>query len=86
MTFWYGSDVNGWGYVLMIIGMVAFWGLLISGFMLLIRQPGGFGQPEGRDTAPRSPEQLLAERFARGEIDEPEYVGRLATLHGHVRA
>lgn len=29
-----------------------------------------------------SPEQLLAERFARGEIDEEDYRRRLATLTG----
>ena len=29
---------------------------------------------------PVDPEQLLAERFARGEIDEREYGERLATL------
>jgi len=30
-----------------------------------------------------TPEQVLAERFARGEIDEGEYRQRLATLRGH---
>ncbi|MBA2807739.1 SHOCT domain-containing protein [Streptomyces sp. KM273126] len=32
---------------------------------------------------PRSgPEQILAERYARGEIDEEEYERRMATLRG----
>ena len=29
----------------------------------------------------RTPEQILARRFALGEIDETEYRGRLAALH-----
>ncbi|MFI0716705.1 SHOCT domain-containing protein [Streptomyces inhibens] len=29
-----------------------------------------------------TPEQILAERYARGEIDEEEYQRRLATLRG----
>jgi PPE-repeat protein len=33
-----------------------------------------------------SPEQILAIRFARGEINEPEYRDRLAVLHDHTRA
>jgi putative membrane protein len=35
----------------------------------------------GGETLP-TPEQLLAERFARGEIDEDEYRRRLDTLRG----
>ena len=33
-------------------------------------------------SAPPAPERLLAERFARGEIDEEEYRRRLAVLRG----
>ncbi|WP_369801789.1 SHOCT domain-containing protein [Nocardia sp. BMG51109] len=33
-------------------------------------------------TAPPCVERLLAERFARGEIDEEEYTSRLAALRG----
>jgi putative membrane protein len=55
-----------------------FWGLfwitvIVGGFTLLRRR-----------TAPRDPladaRTLLAERFARGEIDENEYYERLAAL------
>jgi putative membrane protein len=38
------------------------------------------GAPAG--PARPAPEQLLAERFARGEIDEEEYRRRLARLTG----
>ncbi|MDI9914431.1 hypothetical protein [Rhodococcus sp. IEGM 1379] len=81
----------GWGYVLMFVGMALFWGLLILGIFLLIRYAGhgpaesgskSFGgSPSARFPPPRhSAEQLLAERFARGEIDETEYRSRLTVL------
>jgi putative membrane protein len=53
-----------------------------------------YGNPMGgwgalfmdRSTTSRStPEQMLAERFARGEIDEQEYHQRLDTLGGKSR-
>jgi putative membrane protein len=34
---------------------------------------------------PPSPEQILAARFARGEISETEYRDRLAVLRDHSR-
>jgi putative membrane protein len=77
--FWTDHDLSGWGWVVMTISMVLFWGLLIAGGVLLYRglnQPGT-GAPAGYRP---SPEHLLAERFARGEIDEEEYQRRLATL------
>lgn len=83
MMFWYDHDMSGWGYAWMGIGMVLFWGLLIAGFALLVRL---VWQPyDRRPPTPRvgTAEQLLAERFARGEIDRDEYVSRLETLRGH---
>jgi putative membrane protein len=79
MMFWTDHDLSGWGWVVMTTSMVLFWGLLIAGGVLLFRalnQPAG-GAPAGSRP---SPEHLLAERFARGEIDEEEYQRRLATL------
>jgi putative membrane protein len=75
----YYGDMNGWGFALMGISAVVFWGLVIVGIVLLVRYLGRSGQPP---TATHTPEQLLAERFARGEIDESEYQARLATLRG----
>lgn len=81
MMYWYGNDPGGWGYALMIIGMVLFWGLLITGIVMLIRYLGR-DIPPNHPPATHTAEQLLAERFARGEIDETEYRNRLATLRG----
>jgi putative membrane protein len=73
----------GWGYWLgMGLMMVLFWGLVIAGIVALVRYVGGT-----RDASPlrpargqAHPEQLLAERFARGEIDEDEFTRRRELL------
>ncbi len=84
--FWYGNGFDngsGWGYALMIIGMLVFWGLVIGGVVVLLRRPDRRDRMAGGMVpAHRTAQQLLAERFARGEIDEAEFSGRLATLHG----
>src|SRR5512133_907882 len=79
---WYGDDVTGWGYAVMAISMVVFWGLVIAGIVVLVRYVTRTQEPrDGRPAdGPPSAEQVLAERFARGEIDEEEYRSRLATL------
>ena len=81
MMYW-GSGMGGWGMFLMTVTNLLFWGLLIAGIVLLVRYLGRgnhTGTPVGQ---PRTPEQLLAERFARGEIDEEEYRRRLHVLRG----
>ena len=83
MMFWTDHDLSGWGWVAMVSGMVVFWGLLIAVVVVLAR---GLNRPADQAYGPRlSPEQLLAERFARGEIEEEEYRRRLATLTGSDR-
>jgi putative membrane protein len=73
----------GWGaWLAMGIGMIVFWGLVITGSIALVRfvaasrdhhpSSGGDGLSEA--------DRLLAERFARGEIDEDEYRRRSALL------
>jgi putative membrane protein len=70
MMWWYSSGMNGWGYALMTVSMVLFWALIIVGVVTLVHYLARNDQP----TAARPiPEQMLAERFARGDIDEQEY-------------
>lgn len=81
----YDHDMSGWGYAGMAIGMVLFWVLVIAGIVVLIRYAAGtpqtraFPQPQ-QYSVRESPEQMLAVRFARGEIDETEYRHRLDVL------
>lgn len=83
MMFWNGN-MGGWGYVLMVISFVLFWGAVIAAVVLLARALGPGNRGRNTEAAPGPgpgyAENLLAERFARGEIDETEYTSRLSVL------
>ncbi|KUL21112.1 SHOCT domain-containing protein [Streptomyces regalis] len=83
--FWYDHDLSGWGWFAMSASMILFWTLVITlGVLLfraLARSEGTDAPKTGASSPAPSAEQLLAERFARGEIDEDEYRRRLAVLH-----
>ncbi|MCV7346075.1 SHOCT domain-containing protein [Mycolicibacterium rhodesiae] len=84
MMFW-SDHMSGWGYAGMVIGMVLFWALIIIGIVALIRSSTGATQAGSIPQFPpytESPEQVLAARYARGEIDDTEYRQRLAVLRG----
>ena len=72
MMFWWGQYGSGWGFTLMSISMLLFWGLVILGVVVAVRHLVVGRRP--------SADEVLAERFARGEIDEQEYRSRLDTL------
>ncbi|MFF3951269.1 SHOCT domain-containing protein [Streptomyces sp. NPDC001902] len=87
--FWYGHGIGGWGWFAMAVGMIVFWAVIITLAVLLIRAftrpdlpqgPAAPNPPQG--PAAPAPTQVLADRFARGEMDEEEYRRRLATLRG----
>ena len=72
---------GGWvGGIMMVLMMLVFWGGLIALVVFLAR---GFGarpsQGEGKRSEPEARE-ILADRFARGEISEDEYEQRKRVL------
>ncbi len=71
---WFDHDGgwSWWAFGLMWVGMIVFWGLVIWGIAGLVRGA------RRSDDAPA--ERILAERFARGEIDEEEYRRRLDVI------
>jgi putative membrane protein len=78
MMDWYG-DGPGWGgWLMMTVVMLAFWSLVILASMAVYRsfRDDDRRRPEGRDGA----EQVLRDRFARGEIDAEEYARRHEVL------
>jgi putative membrane protein len=76
MYWWNGS---AWGFLMMTGSMVLFWGLVVGAIVLIIRAATSSPRQQALTTDPR---RILAERFARGEIDETEYRARLAALGG----
>ncbi|WP_190157989.1 SHOCT domain-containing protein [Streptomyces litmocidini] len=80
MMFWYGNGMNGWGWFAMSAGTVLFWGLLITGAVMLFRSLDRAAERPRRSGPTASAEQILGERLARGEIDEEEYRRRLSAL------
>lgn len=81
MMLWYGNGMGGWGYGLMSIGMVLFWALIAVGVVAMVRYGLTGPVSGGAPRTPPTPQQLLAERYARGEIDDEEFARRLKTLN-----
>ncbi|WP_405910440.1 MULTISPECIES: SHOCT domain-containing protein [unclassified Streptomyces] len=77
--YWNRHDMNGWDWFAMSISTALMWALLVTVAVLLFRTLNRSPELPHTPTA-ASPEQLLADRFARGEIDEDEYRNRLAVL------
>jgi putative membrane protein len=71
----YWHDVSWWAWMTMSVGMLVFWGLIAWGVALLLRARGG-----AAGGGPPSPQELLGERLARGEIDPREYRERMEAL------
>ncbi|MFD8192796.1 SHOCT domain-containing protein [Streptomyces wuyuanensis] len=85
--YWYGHGPGGWFIALMVVGATA-WILLLLGVLLLARRTGAVGTPPAgaerrradEARAPSRAEEILAERFAHGDIDDEEYRRRAETL------
>jgi putative membrane protein len=78
---WHGGW--GWWFITPLVA-VAFWVAAIGLVVSLLR--GRPGPTTTEPTRSASPEEALAQRYARGEIDDDEYHHRLDTLRGVNRA
>jgi putative membrane protein len=81
---WWNDGWGAWWFVMPLV-MIGFWVAVIWVVVnLLQNRPGP--TPTGR-ARPATPEEILAQRYARGEIDDDEYHRRLDTLRdAHPRA
>ncbi len=68
----------GAGGLVMMLMMLAFWGVVIAGLVVGLRWLVGQGRSAGRDEAL----EILRQRYARGEIDKQEFDARRRDL-GH---
>jgi putative membrane protein len=74
---WWNGEWNGGAWLAMSVSMVVFWGLVIWAVLSVVRS-ANVTSSERSDPPP--PEQILKERFARGEIDAQEYEQRRDVL------
>ena len=81
---YYGGDMGWGGWLAMSLSLVVTWGLLIALVVWVVRSLRGDTSP-GNQGLPPTPgsraDQVLAERFARGEIDAEEFTQRRELLH-----
>ncbi|MCV7354835.1 SHOCT domain-containing protein [Mycolicibacterium fluoranthenivorans] len=79
MTMYFDHDMGWWGYAGMGIGMVVFSAAILFGIIVAViyavRDRSAIAPPP-----PPTATEILAARFARGEIDEAEYGHRMALL------
>lgn len=83
---WNGYGMGmGWGWLFMVLILIG----IVLLVVVLVRSVGSDRSPDRRGRGSQSPEaemgahraeQILAERFARGEIDGPEYDERIRRL------
>ena len=81
---WWNNGMNwgamgGGGWVVMTVLMLAFWALVVGGVVALFRSGLRTDSGSGAGDEP-SAENLLDQRFARGEIDTEDYHARRAVL------
>lgn len=78
---WGWHEGWGWGgWLVMTLGGLVFWGLVVWGLVAVVRGGSERRAPESR------PEEILARRFAAGEIDQGEYRTRLETVRSEDRS
>ena len=70
---------GGWAGM---VWMVLFWVVILAVLYFIVRSVGG---SEARAGRARDALEILAERFARGEISEEEYTERRRVLEGASR-
>lgn len=81
---WHDGDWGVDSWIAMTLAMLLFWGGLLALVTWVIRGaergPQAPDEPSGTVREPAL--DLLAQRFARGEIDEDEFTRRRAVLQG----
>jgi putative membrane protein len=80
MMWWNHGDWGFGDWLAMSLMMLVFWGLIAGGIVLLVRSLSA----KPTDSEPRTKtnaDDVLAARFARGDINEDEFTRRRALLH-----
>jgi putative membrane protein len=73
----YTHDISWCWWLVVSVGMLAFWAVVIYAIVLLVRgsSPGGDARPD------ENPEEILKRRLARGDISIDQYEELQAEIH-----
>ena len=77
---WGGDSWGMGGWIAMAVLMVLFWGGVVTVIVVLLRRTHSDQVTTGVHPSHHDAERILHERFARGEIDETEYLARRTAL------
>jgi putative membrane protein len=78
MMYWWHAGWDWWDWFGMMLIMLVFWSLVLAGIVALLRY---FESSERSRAEPHDlGGDILARRFAMGEIDSDEYLRRLEVL------
>ncbi|WP_157978228.1 MULTISPECIES: SHOCT domain-containing protein [Nocardia] len=90
--YWHGGMMNGWMFVLVVLTLIPLWLALAVGTAIAVRNSARpergpvsrSGEVPGGGVESRTPTEILALRFANGQLDEAEYLRRLSILRRRV--
>lgn len=74
------DHMNGWGWALISLGWLVLLVLIGLAVAVMLRRTGDAGPAGTADGHHPSPRETLAQRYARGEIDDEEYRRRMEVL------
>ncbi|MEO7235195.1 MAG: SHOCT domain-containing protein [Lapillicoccus sp.] len=80
MMWWNQMGMNSGQWVAMSLTMLVAWSLPVALVVWLVRRGVGGRLSAGSTLTPDRAEDLLAQRFARGEIDEAQFTRGRAVL------
>jgi putative membrane protein len=80
---WNGGYGGGWSWVLTAVVLTLFFAVVITAIVVAVRYLTAGGRHPDQESAVRSAEDVLAQRFTRGEIDDTEYRKCMTALREH---
>jgi putative membrane protein len=79
MWYWHGG---AWGWFWMLATMATFWLLIVAVLFVVVRAGTADRERGDGSASATAAEEVLRDRFARGEIDADEYEHRRKVLTG----
>ena len=80
---WHGGYGGGWSWLLTALVLTLVFAVVITGIVVAIRYLAGSTRHGDHGSEAPSAEDVLAQRFARGDIDDTEYRQRMTALREH---